>query len=416
MTEDLRILVVDDEPFMHKLLSHMLRGLGFDHVMACENGRIALQIVRGERPPDLILLDLNMPGMDGIEIVRRLGEEHYRGSLILVSGEDERVLQTTVQLVLAHHIAVLGHLRKPVSPSQLETLIDQWAPGQSPAAAEWAYEPAELRAAIDRHELTNYYQPKVCVKTGAVVGVETLVRWKHPTHGMVYPDRFIGLAEENGLIDDLTGVVLADAFAQARVWKEQGLHLRVAVNLSMDSFSSVSFAQVISSAAQTAGVSPGDVVLEITESRLMLDHRAPLEVLTRLRLQRFRLSIDDFGTGHSSLSQLRDIPFDELKIDRSFVHGAWQDRTALAMYNASLGLGKELGMEVVAEGVEDSDDWELLRRTGCDLAQGYFVARPMPAADFPAWMARWARDRVGLTASAAEPYPVVSDPTRACPD
>jgi len=131
----------------------------------------------------------------------------------------------------------------------------------------------------------------------------------------------------------------------------------------------------------------------------MQDLRTSLEILTRLRLKRFRLSIDDFGTGHSSLAQLRDIPFDELKIDRSFVHGAWADETLLAMYDASLGLAKKLGMEVVAEGVEDRADWNHLRRTGCDLAQGYFIARPMPAADFPAWMEDW-QERVnsGLAA------------------
>ena len=122
------------------------------------------------------------------------------------------------------------------------------------------------------------------------------------------------------------------------------------------------------------------ITLEVTESRLMLDQRAPLEILTRLRLKRFRLSIDDFGTGHSSLAQLRDIPFDELKIDQSFVHGASRDQTARAIYAASLGLGQQLGMAVVAEGVEDREDWDLVRRTKCDLAQGYFIARPMPAA------------------------------------
>jgi EAL domain-containing protein (putative c-di-GMP-specific phosphodiesterase class I) len=136
-------------------------------------------------------------------------------------------------------------------------------------------------------------------------------------------------------------------------------------------------------------VAPQAIVLEVTESRLMLDARAPLDILTRLRLKRFRLSIDDFGTGHSSLSQLQDIAFDELKIDRSFVHGAWRDATVRAMYYTSLGLGMHLGMQVVAEGVEDREDWEFVRDTGCELAQGYFIARPMPAAELAGWIASW---------------------------
>jgi len=136
-------------------------------------------------------------------------------------------------------------------------------------------------------------------------------------------------------------------------------------------------------------VPPQRVMLEVTESQLMRDLRAPLEILTRLRLKRFLLSIDDFGTGHSSLAQLRDIPFDELKIDQSFVHGAWANDTLRALFDSSLGLAKQLGMDTVAEGVEDRADWDFLRKTECHLAQGYFIAKPMPAADLPDWIASW---------------------------
>jgi len=396
----LRILVLDDEPFMHKLLSRMLARLGFTHISVGESGLDGLALVDSPEPPELILLDLNMPGMDGIEFVRELVDHRFTGSVILVSGEDERILQTTVQLVRAHRISVLGHLTKPVSSSELSAMVDTWMPAALPRAADRLYEPADVRAAIDNGELVNYYQPKVDVRTGAVVGVETLVRWQHPVDGLVFPDQFITLAEEHGMILELTGFVLAAAMAQSRSWQEHGLRLRVAVNLSMKTFSSVTFANFVSTAATTAGIAPQDVILEVTESQLMLDQRAPLEILTRLRLQRFRLSIDDFGTGHSSFTKLRDIPFDELKIDRSFVHGATRDRTALAMYRASLELGKQLGMEVVAEGVEDREDWDLVRRTHCDEAQGYFIARPMPAHELPGWMERWNERRVELVASA----------------
>jgi len=395
----IRILVVDDEPFMHKLLSHMLAGLGFTDVTARESGAAALEIVDGPLPPELILLDLNMPGMDGIELVRKLVEHDYTGSVILVSGEDERVLQTAVYLVRAHHISVLGHLNKPVSILDLDEMTSRWKPAVAPNAAIVPYRPAELRSAIDNGELVNYYQPKVNVLTGAVSGVETLVRWQHPVDGLVFPDRFIALAEENDMIDDLTRVVLSSAMLQARAWRLEGLRLKVAVNLSMDSFSSVTFADFVSDAVLGAGVAPQDVVLEVTESRLLLDQRAPLEILTRLRLKRFRLSIDDFGTGNSSLTQLRQIPFDELKIDQSFVHGASRDNTALAMYSASLNLGRQLGMEVVAEGVEDLEDWDLVRRTKCDLAQGYFIARPMPAAALLEWISAWDRRLPQLVAA-----------------
>lgn len=387
----IRILALDDEPLMLKLHSRILTGLGFTDVLACDNGHTALEWVDSPEAPDLILLDLNMPEMDGVEFVRRLVEHRYKGSLILVSGEDERMLQITLQLVRAHEIPVLGYLHKPVTPEGLKALLEKWSPPQerSLRACGREYGADEVCAAIANGELVNYYQPKVEIASGRVVGVETLVRWRHPGDGMVAPGQFIGVAETHGLIDDLTRTVLSTALAQAARWQKMGLELRVAVNVSMVNLASLDFADFVAGQTAAAGVAPQHVVLEVTESQLMHDPRAPLEILARLRLKRFRLSIDDFGTGHSSLAQLRDIPFDELKIDQSFVHGAWDNGTVRAMFDASLGLAKQLDMEIVAEGVEDRDDWNFLRNTECDVAQGYFIARPMPAADLPEWIRGW---------------------------
>jgi EAL domain-containing protein (putative c-di-GMP-specific phosphodiesterase class I)/ActR/RegA family two-component response regulator len=397
-----KILVLDDDTFMLKLLARMLADQDYTTVSTCTTGRDALAWVgHPDGPPNLILCDLNMPEMDGVEFVRKLVERSYEGSLILVSGEDERVLKTAEKLVKAHRITVLGRLHKPVTPHGLGALLKTWTPpskGQARATGK-TYGAEAVRVAIAQGELVNYYQPKVAVGTGVVVGVETLVRWQHPVDGMVYPDQFIGVAEAHGLIQGLTRVVLTQALAQARIWQEAGLGLRVAVNVSMDDLNSVAFVPWVAGVAGDAEVRPQDVVLEVTESRLMGDQRAPLEVLTRLRLKRFHLSIDDFGTGHSSFAQLRDIPFNELKIDQTFVHGAWADPTIRAIYDASLGLGNQLGMQVVAEGVEDQADWSFLQATRCHLAQGFFIGRPMPAAAIPAWMVSW-HERRGVTTPA----------------
>jgi len=350
-TKKLRILVLDDEPFMLKLLSHMLTRLGFDTVAVCDNGRAAL--LRVDDPlqrPDLILLDINMPQMDGVEFVRYLVEHHYPGALILVSGEDERVLQSIEKLVKVHKITVLGYVNKPVDPQRLSTLIGSYMapkPEQLKKTTN-VYAQSELRAAIANGELINYYQPKVAIASGQVIGAETLVRWQHPTDGLVMPDQFVGLAEQYGLIDDLTRVVLSGALLQAKKWHDAGLPLRLAVNLSMDNLVSLSFLDYVVELVNRSGVPPHQLVLEVTESRLMQDQRVSLEILTRLRLKHFRLSIDDFGTGNSSLTQLRDIPFDELKIDQSFVHGACANDVQQAMFDASLGLAKQLNMETVA--------------------------------------------------------------------
>ncbi|TAN70406.1 MAG: EAL domain-containing protein [Methylobacter sp.] len=388
----LRILVLDDESFMLKLLARMLANLGFTQVTTCDNGRGALEgIDCPNSRPDLILLDLNMPEMDGVEFVRHLVERQYVGSLILVSGEDERMLQTAEKLVQAHKISVLGHLCKPVKPEQLSMLLELWtAPclGESRIAKK-TYGADEVRAAIANGELVNYYQPKVELATGKVDGVESLVRWRHPQDGMVFPDQFVGVAEEHGLIDELTRTVVDEAFAQAKTWQDNGLQLRVALNISMDNLATLAFADHIIAAALAAGITPDGIVLEVTESRLMKSLSAPLEILTRLCLKRFSLSIDDFGTGHSSLSQLRDIPFNELKVDQGFVHGAADNVTLRAICCASLSLAQQMGMKTVAEGVEDQADWDFLRSTSCDLAQGYFIAKPMSAAEIPGWIKAW---------------------------
>ena len=388
----IKILILDDEPFMHKLLARMLANLGYHTVSTCDNGNAALELLDSPNDaPNLILLDINMPEMDGLEFVRHLVERRYSGCLILISGEDERMQQAAEKLAQAHHIAVLGHLHKPAAPEGLAALIGKWMPAQQIESGEEkkVYSADEVRAAIVNGELINYYQPKVVVASGRVEGVETLVRWNHPMDGIVFPDQFIGVAEAHGLIDDLTRVVLTGALAQAKVWENAGLMIKVAVNLSMKNLTSPDFLDEIVGIAAKAGVAPQMVALEVTESHLMGDLRIPLEILTRLRLKRFRLSIDDFGIGNSSLAQLRDLPFDELKIDQSFVHGAWGNEKLRAMFDSSLRLARQLGLTVVAEGVEDQADWDFVRKTECDVAQGYFMAKPMPAADLAGWIQSW---------------------------
>jgi EAL domain-containing protein (putative c-di-GMP-specific phosphodiesterase class I) len=376
---------------MHRVLVHMLAGLGFADVLSRDDGAAALELLRasGDSAPELIFLDLNMPRMDGIEFLRRLVDQAYAGSVVLVSAEGARLLQMTEKLAQAHRLTVLGHLRKPVSLAALAAIMQKWRPASEALSKAALYAPEALQSALHEGELVNYYQPKVAVASASLVGVETLVRWRHPVDGLVSPERFISVAEEHDLIGELTRTVLDSALAQSVAWRREGLLLGVAVNVSADNLADASFADYVLAAALRHGAVAHDITLEITESRLMLDQRVALEVLARLRLRRFRLAIDDFGTGHSSLLQLRDIAFDELKIDQGFVHGAWRDPTTRAICEASLGLGRELGIEVVAEGVEDQDDWDFVRRSGCDLAQGNFVGPAMPAEELGRWILEW---------------------------
>ena len=398
----IKILILDDDTFMLKLLSRMLAKLGYTAITTCDNGSDALQkIDHADTCPDLILLDLNMPDMDGIEFVRYLVDREYHGKLVLVSGEDERMLKTAEKLVHAHKIPMLGYLHKPVDPNKLSEILLGWevdALTHPLSASNKAYSADDIKSAITNQELVNYYQPKVSIATGDVIGVETLVRWHHPQDGVIMPDRFIHIAEKNNLIDDLTRLVLTQAIVQAGEWHRNGQTLRVSINVTMDNLASLTFQDMVVNLVHENNLPPQKIVIEITESQVMgPDARIPLEILTRLRLKRFHLSIDDFGTGHSSLAQLRDIPFNELKIDQGFVHRAWADDTLRAIYDASLAMGKQLGMDIVAEGVEDRNDWELLRQTECDMAQGNFISKPLLPDDLPRWMEEWQnRVRTGL--------------------
>lgn len=401
-----KILVLDDDSFMLKLVAHLLESLGCTSVTTCLDGPAALKIVDSlNERPDLILLDLNMPGMDGVEFVRHLVAHRYQGSLILMSGEDEHLLQASEKLVRAHKIPVLGRFRKPVTVEVLSELLDKFPLSyqNNMRTGNEAHSAAELRAAIANGELINYYQPKVSLATGKVVGVEALVRWRNPLDGMVYPYKFLGVAESFGLIHELTRVILTNALSQAKIWLDAGLPLQMAVNVSVYNLETLDFADTVAALTSAAGVAPPNVMLEVAESWLpMHDLRAPLETLTRLRLKRFRLSIDEFGTGYSSIAQLRGMPFDELKIDRSFVLRISSDAKVKAKFSASMAMARQLSLDVGAVGVEDLSDWAMLRLIGCDYAQGSFIANPMPAEDLLGWVQSWqvrARDELGLTSS-----------------
>ncbi|MEJ1965893.1 MAG: EAL domain-containing response regulator [Gammaproteobacteria bacterium] len=340
---------------MLSLLSRMLSQLGYENVVACTCGEEAVRQIAMPGPRfDLVILDINMPGMDGVEFIRRLVKGRYGGSVLLVSGESDRSLGSVERLIEAHHITSLGHLQKPVAPALLVPLLAGLLPYQGfsrpLSGGRQAYCADEVHAAIVAGELVNHYQPKVDLATGEIVGMESLVRWRHPLDGLIYPYQFVATAEENGLISELTHVVVAAAMEHVKSWWTHGHRFPVAVNVSMADLTVLDLPDVLELMADAAGISPELITLEVTESRGMNQFSTVLDVLSRLRLKRFRLAIDDFGMGHSSLAQLRDLPFDEIKIDRSFIHGGARDPKLHAICNASVRMAQHLGMRTVAKG------------------------------------------------------------------
>jgi EAL domain-containing protein (putative c-di-GMP-specific phosphodiesterase class I) len=343
--------------------------------------------------------------MDGVEFLQALNAGKYSGSVILLSGEGARIMHTVQKLLSGGRLTILGALEKPAQPESLRALLDCWVPlNGAPAAAltDSLVTAAEVHEANRLSQWTLHYQPKVSLFTGALTGMEALVRWNHPQHGLVYPDSFISLAEDCGAIDALTDWVLRESIDQLARWTVEGMPIHIAVNVSMDNLRAPDFAQRVGSMVRDAGVSPQDVTLEITESQAMSPSPVPLETLVRLRLQRFKLSIDDFGTGYSSIAYLKRLPVDELKIDKSFVMSMVEDLDDAKIVRSTIDLAHNLGLTVVAEGVENAKVWDALRELDCDEAQGYHMGKPMPAGEFCAWSAAWmARHRSHATSAAA---------------
>jgi EAL domain-containing protein (putative c-di-GMP-specific phosphodiesterase class I) len=247
---------------------------------------------------------------------------------------------------------------------------------------------ADLRESITNRDLVVVFQPKVDPATDAVVGAEALARWHHAAHGNVPPDEFIPLAEHSGLIRPLTLHVLEVALRRCASWRRGGDDLHVAVNLAPSSLQDADLPEVVARLLGQAGVPASALTLEITESSILADPTGSLVTLDRLKALGVRVAIDDFGTGYSSLGRLRDLPIHEMKIDKSFVQRIAVDHRDRAVVRSAIELGHALDLAVVAEGVEDADTYAYLAREGCDLVQGFFVSKPLPADDFANWLRR----------------------------
>ncbi|MGH2870948.1 MAG: putative bifunctional diguanylate cyclase/phosphodiesterase, partial [Solirubrobacteraceae bacterium] len=256
---------------------------------------------------------------------------------------------------------------------------------------------AELRRAIAQGELVLHYQPKAALESGEVRSVEALLRWIHPERGTVYPDSFIPIAQETGLIGPLTLYVIEQALRQGRAWRDIGIELAISVNISTRNLLNRELPSQVAELLARWEMEPKWLELEVTESAMLANPKRAKRVLTELSQLGLRLSIDDFGTGYSSLAYLRQLPVDEIKIDRSFVLGMAQQADDAVIVRSTVDLGRNLGLEVVAEGVETLEAWNRLRELGCNVAQGYFLSRPVPADE----LAQWLRTRPGVQPQAS---------------
>lgn len=385
--DDLHLLVVEDDDFQRRLVVNMLRSLGATSISESGNGRQALEIVRGagQRPVDATICDLNMPEMDGMEFLRHLGQEGHNVAIIITSALDGKLLSSVGRMAKMHGLKLLGTIEKPVNLHRLKELLSKHdhakAKWQRPSDAK-SFTLAEILQGIHANQFAPFFQPKVDLKTGRLVGAEALARWIHPQHGLIDPYAFIPQLEKSGNIDELTFLMIEKSASACRYFLDRNHPLSISINLSLYSLDQLGLAEKITQMVRNAGIDSEYIVFEITESAAMTDVALALENLARLCVNGFTLSIDDYGTGYSSMQQLTRIAFGELKIDQSFVKDCTDDPAIGIVVESSIDMARKLMIKSVAEGVETQLDWDALKLMGADMVQGYFIAKPMELAAF----------------------------------
>ncbi len=386
--DDMRLLILDDEAEIGEMICLLARSAGLEARSTIDPGTFFGLLESWD--PTHICLDLVMPDMDGVEVIGALAKVHCRAKLIIVSGVNTRVIAAAERSAAEHGLIIAGTLSKPFRPDSLLDLLN-WHPStvlsSHTLGAVADFDGTELEAGIRRQEFFVAYQPKINLRTGDIAGFEALLRWKHREMGAIPPDVFIPVAERAGLINDLTYLVAERAFA----WHSRVGVGSIAINLSTHSLDNPEFVENIIALGAKYGIATRNVIFELTETSAMADPTASLDLLTRLRVKGFHLSIDDFGTGFSSMQQLVRLPFSEIKVDRSFCMTARTSAESRSVIESILTLGHSLGLRTVAEGVEDGETLDYLTKKGCDLAQGYHIARPMPAEEVSCWLTSRAR-------------------------
>jgi EAL domain-containing protein (putative c-di-GMP-specific phosphodiesterase class I) len=377
----MRLLIIDDEEDICDIIAELAERRGFEARTISDAETV--QDMLSDYSPDLIMMDLMMPGIDGVELLRLLSEKARNAKLCLISGSDARVLNSARRLGSAHGLDVIAALEKPLTIQTLNNFFDTVSAQGKQGA------PANHAEAIASGQFTLFYQPVVNLMTREVKGVEALARWQHPERGLLMPDEFLDQVTNDGLMQTLTEFVIKTSVRQASAWHQTGERFTLAMNVTASTLLDLALPDRIADMCKQNGVPSEMLILEVTETEAMRDVTRTMDVLLRMRLRNIGVSIDDFGTGHSSLRELQRMPFSELKIDRSFVIDMARNKDCAVIVNSIIDLGHNLGLKVIAEGIEDVRAWEMLQEKGCDYGQGYYMGRPMTAAEFDIWLTNW---------------------------
>jgi EAL domain-containing protein (putative c-di-GMP-specific phosphodiesterase class I) len=377
-------MVMDDDPDVGAFFGQVGEDLGFEVRVIADPEKFAQNVL--EFSPTVVLLDLQMPGRDGIELLRELASLDRNPKVLIASGLDSRVLTTAQELGMSMGVDVAGAFCKPIALDELEVLLVRLKSQTKIITVN------HLRQAIEQGQLVVHYLPKATLKSPGrwiVEGAEALVRWEHPEYGLLYPKDFIGLAEESGLIVEVTDFVFRAAMEQARVWFAKGVYMELGVNLSAQFLGDLGFPDRLLTLIRENNLDPSMLTLELTETAAMNDPAVALDILARLRVKNINVFLDDFGTGASSLTHLYRMPFSEVKLDNQFTNDMRLREDARALVEGLIYLAHKLKMRACAEGVEDEGTLEMLEAMNCDKVQGHLIGAAVRAKDLEALVERW---------------------------
>lgn len=378
-------LIIDDDEIFQSVALASLEELGFTDLQTAGDGEEGLAaVLSATRSFDLILCDLQMPNMDGAKFIRELGEMSYDGQIVIISGEDEILRDSVSQMGKLANVNIKGALGKPLVLQDLKQLVDCGQQRSAPRAAEIGRE--TLLHALETQQLKPFYQPKINLRTNRVEGFEVLCRHVDENGAVSAPMPYIQSAMACSLIGTLTRTMIEQVTGEASSWQSHLGEFNLAINMSPACVLNPNLPDRITQKFKSAGFDPSMITFEVTEDRLLEEQAVILEVLSRLRLSGFKLSLDDFGTGAASIEQLRRFPFHEVKIDRQFVQNAVTDEFSRLTVEAAVKLSKLRGMSVVAEGVETTEMLSLVRRIGATTAQGFFYSPALPPEHILDWV------------------------------
>ncbi|MED5608313.1 EAL domain-containing response regulator [Pseudomonas sp. JH-2] len=379
-----RVLVVEDQLFQREYLINLFRERGVESVVGVEGGVEALRWLEQEEV-DLVLSDLLMPGMDGIQLIQQLSLLQHRPQLALMSSTSRRMMVSASLVAQALGLSVIDLLPKPALPASIDRLLQRLdkrlRQGLRLPAGSLRFSREELAGALEQGQMQAWFQAKKALCNGRIAAAEALVRWLHPQQGLLLPGRFLADIEAHHLQEPLLWSMLGQTLRAQAMWREAGYEVPVSVNLPTHLLDSPDLPDRLCDFVCFHGASPGALCFELTESSTTLPCNYYAGAF-RLRMKGFGLAQDDFGQGYSSLYNLVSTPFTELKIDRALVHGCVEDCDLSAAVGSSISLGRQLGLEVVAEGVETCDELNLLRRLGCDRVQGFLISEAVTAQVF----------------------------------